>query len=113
MKHFPGFILVIILIAGCTNNTSSATDESANQFQAGSIAAPAVNLVYEQKCAACHGFDGTAGIAGATNLQQSKSDSLSVIQTISNGKNAMPSFKSQLTEEEIHKLVNYLYSLRK
>ena len=113
MKHFLGFISLIILIAGCTNNTSTTTNEPAGQTQPGSIAAPAVKIIYEQKCAACHGSDGTAEIANATNLQTSKSDSLSVIQTISNGKNAMPSFKSQLPEKEIQKLVNYLYSLRK
>lgn len=107
MKHFPGFVSLIILIAGCTDNTSTATNESAGQPQTASIATPVVKLVYEQKCATCHGSDGTAGIAGATNLQQSRSDSLSVIRIISNGKNAMPSFKSLLSEEEIHKLVSY------
>lgn len=113
MKHFLGFISLIILIAGCIDNTSTTTNEPAGQTQPDSIAPPAVNLVYEQKCAACHGSDGTAGIANATNLQTSKSDSLSVIQTISNGKNAMPSFKNQLAKEEIQKLVVYLYTLRK
>ena len=113
MKHFPGFISLIILITGCTNNSSTETNESAGRSEVNAIAVPAVKLIYKQKCAACHGSDGTAGIAGATNLRQSKSDSLSVIQIISNGKNAMPSFKSQLIKEEIHKLVNYLYSLRK
>ncbi|HKO79518.1 MAG TPA: cytochrome c [Chitinophagaceae bacterium] len=115
MKHSPGFILFLVLIAGCTNNNNSttATNESAGPSKANSIVAPAAKLVYEQKCGTCHGSDGTAGIANATNLQTSKADSLSVIQTISNGKNAMPSFKNQLAKEEIQKLLTYLYNLRK
>jgi mono/diheme cytochrome c family protein len=113
MKHFLGFILLIIHLAGCINNTSPTANEAAhnaNSPQTGSISG---KLVFEQKCAACHGSDGTAGIANAANLQASKSDRPSVIQTVSDGKNAMPSFKSQLTEEEILKLANYLYTLRK
>lgn len=110
MRHFLGFISFIILLASCTNTTSPVANDSP---QTGSIPVPAGKLVFAQKCAVCHGSDGTAGIADATNLQASKADSFSIIQIISNGKNAMPSFKNQLTEEEIHKLANYLYILRK
>jgi len=69
--------------------------------------------IYQQKCIACHGSDGTAGIANAANLQKSVLDSVSVIKVISEGKNGMPSFSSQLTREEIRKLSRYVRSLRK
>jgi len=69
--------------------------------------------LFEAKCSACHGTDGTAGIANAANLQLSKIDSNTLFKTISEGKNGMPSFKSALTEIEIHKIANYVYTLRK
>lgn len=68
--------------------------------------------VYEQKCMACHGADGTAGIGNAANLSRSKLDSLSVALLIKEGKNKMPSFKDQLDTAEIAHLVHYVTTLQ-
>jgi mono/diheme cytochrome c family protein len=70
-------------------------------------------ILFEQKCALCHGNDGTAGIGNAANLQTSKADSATSLQIITAGKGSMPPFKSQLSAQQIHKLAGYVFSLRK
>lgn len=71
------------------------------------------NGLFEEKCAACHGEDGTAGIANAANLQASEMDSASVIQIIRDGKAGMPAFKDIMTPEETREVMVYVRSLRK
>lgn len=69
--------------------------------------------LFEEKCMACHGADGTAGIANAANLLTSKLDTASVLQIITHGKNAMAAFKDQLGTGEIEQVANYVFTLRK
>ena len=98
-----------ILLYACNGNNSSSnntTEETPKVEIKGQV-------VFAQKCAACHGSDGTAGIGNAANLQTSKSDTVSVAKTIADGKGGMPSFKEQLTKEEITDLSNYMLTLRK
>ena len=54
--------------------------------------------LYESKCSVCHGSDGTAGIAGAANLQVTPLDTVALRRVIADGRNAMPAFKSNLSE---------------
>ncbi|MGN6567367.1 MAG: c-type cytochrome [Flavipsychrobacter sp.] len=69
--------------------------------------------IFEEKCVACHGSDGTAGIANAANLQVSKLDKVTIVHTVSNGRSGMPPFKAQLTETDLQDLADYLITLRK
>ncbi|AYB30395.1 c-type cytochrome [Chryseolinea soli] len=69
--------------------------------------------LYESKCSVCHGSDGTAGIAGAANLQLTSLDTVALRTIIADGKNAMPSFKTSLSKTEIHELVGYIKTLKK
>jgi len=69
--------------------------------------------LFEQKCAPCHGSEGTAGIGNAANLHTSKLDSIAIINTISKGRNGMPAFGSQLTMAEIKDVAGDVISLRK
>ena len=76
---------------------------------------------YKAKCAMCHGADGkgktpvgqSMGIKDfASSEIQAKSDAvLNVIVT--NGFNAMPAFKSQLSKARIAALVKYLRTFKK
>ncbi|WPU97811.1 cytochrome c [Mucilaginibacter sp. cycad4] len=68
---------------------------------------------FQQKCAACHGADGTAGIVNAANLQKSNLDLLATIKVITNGKVAMPSFSAQLSAKQIKGISAYVLSLHK
>jgi cytochrome c oxidase cbb3-type subunit 3 len=68
-------------------------------------------------CAACHGQDGTGNQAmGAPDLTDDAwlygSDLDTIQQTIMNGRSGqMPAFGDQLSEERIHVLAAYVYSL--
>ena len=70
-------------------------------------------LVFELNCNSCHGEDGTAGLAGAADLQTSRIDSLSVFKTITDGKKAMPAFVNKLSPGEIEQVTTYVLTLRK
>jgi cytochrome c553 len=107
------FFLLIFTLSVFKFNNPGAGTSSVQKQNSHPATENSVKLVYESKCAACHGSDGQAGIANAANLQTSQSDSLYVISTILNGKGAMPSFKNGLSETEIQKLVSYVYGLRK
>ncbi|WP_394336714.1 c-type cytochrome [Chitinophaga caeni] len=58
------------------------------------------------------GERGTAGIGHAANLHTGRLECLTIINTINNGKNGMPSYSSQLAAAEISELTAYLLSLR-
>ena len=70
-------------------------------------------------CAACHGQDGKGNqMLGAPNLTDNVwlygGDEAAIIETINKGRSgAMPAFKNQLSEEKIHVLTAYVYSLSK
>ena len=109
------FIISIALYA-CNNHTSSSNNTT-QETPVANVETPKVEIkgqvVFEQKCASCHGNDGTAGIGNATNLQASKLNSVSIAKTITEGKGGMPPFGSQLTKEEIADISNYVLTLRK
>ncbi len=70
-------------------------------------------------CAACHGKEGKGNqMLGAPNLTDNVwlygGDEATIIETINKGRSgAMPAFKAQLSEEKIHVLTAYVYSLSK
>lgn len=68
--------------------------------------------IYEKKCVACHGKDGTKGALGAKNLQVSRLDDSSLFVTISEGRNRMPSWKKKLTSQDVNHVIRYIKSLR-
>jgi mono/diheme cytochrome c family protein len=94
---------------GTDREQSSATDTVVAQR-------PAVDggqMLYESKCSVCHGSDGTAGIAGAANLQLTPLDTAALERVIADGRNAMPAFKTSLSEMEIRDLAGYVKTLKK
>ena len=68
--------------------------------------------LYESKCSVCHGSDGTAGIAGAANLQLTPLDTVALERVIATGRNAMPAFKTSFSETEIRDLAGYVKTLK-
>jgi mono/diheme cytochrome c family protein len=90
----------------------SAARANSDQGSAASAA------TYKSKCALCHGPDGGGSTVGKTmNVPDLRSDTVQkrseaeLAQIISEGKDAMPSFKKSLTEDQIHGLVTYIRSL--
>ena len=97
-----GLLIVVVLAASPVVSQDSAAGAA----------------VYKSKCNTCHGPDG-GGTAVGKSLQaadlrsaqvQSKSDA-ELIETISDGKGNMPSFKGTITDEEIHAVLAHVRTL--
>lgn len=108
----PLALLTGVLLSCHDNNHATQVPDTANQPTDTVIATPG-QLLFQQKCAACHGGDGTAGIGNAANLQTSRLDSGAITKLITNGRNNMPAFASQLTPEQTNELASYILTLRK
>ena len=75
--------------------------------------------LFNEKCARCHGEDGrgetsTGSMLGAPNFTDEKfwkeeKDDKRFINSITNGKEAMPAFGKKLSEEEISLLFAYVH----
>jgi cytochrome c6 len=74
--------------------------------------------IFKSKCVACHGSDGSGTAVGKTlkvaDLRsaeiQKKSDA-ELTQSISDGKNNMPGFKADLSDDDIHTVLSYVRTL--
>jgi cytochrome c6 len=81
-----------------------------------SLAAPALAAdaaaLFQSKCAACHGKDGTGSPVGkkmgAQDLTKLAADAPAIAATIANGKGKMSAFKGKLAAEEIDALAKYV-----
>jgi cytochrome c6 len=69
-------------------------------------------LLYDSKCARCHGFDGTEGNYGAANLRQSGLNDAKLVKKISNGGWIMPAWKKTLTPDQILLIAAFVKTLR-
>lgn len=74
---------------------------------------------FKSKCAGCHGADGTGSPMGKklgahdfTSADVQKLSDAELTDTITNGKNKMPSYKS-LAPDQIKGLVAYIRTLKK
>ncbi len=79
----------------------------------------AATATFRTKCAMCHGPDGSGSEVGKSmNVPDLRSPvvqklpDVQLAQIISDGKGGMPSFKSSLSEDQVHSLVTYVRSLR-
>lgn len=72
--------------------------------------------IFQEKCAACHGASGTAVLPGAPSFAKGerleKTDG-ALKTTITNGKNAMPSFKGVLSDGQMGDVLAYIRTLKK
>jgi len=69
--------------------------------------------VYMQNCITCHGVDGKAQMAGATDLSVSTLTAEQSSAVITNGRNGMRSFSNELSKDEIDAVVKHIQTLRK
>ena len=69
--------------------------------------------IFEDKCAKCHGEDGTKGKWGAKNLQKSRLSEEDLLKIVSEGKNFMSAWKKRLSAQELKQVTDYVKMLRK
>jgi mono/diheme cytochrome c family protein len=96
----PGLLLatLLLLVSGCTSVDPNATGPE----------------VFAQVCASCHGINLDGGVGpslGPDSEAASKPDE-SLLTTIITGRARMPSFRNQLTEDQIRGLVEYIRAVQ-
>lgn len=69
-------------------------------------------VLFETKCAKCHGTDGNKGQYGAKNLRKSRLSDDELFTTIGNGSWIMPKWKKKLTREQLLSVAAYVKTLR-
>ena len=65
------------------------------------------STVYTTACLACHGEKGEGGHGGGPSLQALQNAAV-VLQVVSEGRNAMPSFNGTLTAEQIRDVAAFV-----
>ncbi len=113
-RHVKCFsIFLVVLFVGLTLFVSSIARANPGPDSAASTA------TFRTKCAMCHGPDGSGSAVGKSmNVPDLRSPAVQkmpdaqLAQIISDGKGGMPSFKSSLSEDQVHSLVAYVRSLR-
>jgi mono/diheme cytochrome c family protein len=105
---------LMMIFAGLTLFVFSIARANLGPDSAASIA------TFRTKCALCHGPDGRGSAVGRSmNVPDLRSPEVQKLpdaqltQFISDGKGGMPSFKSSLSEDQIHGLVTYIHSLHR
>ncbi len=70
--------------------------------------------LYSMNCASCHGVTGEGVMFGAPNFDQGEglfqADS-ALLNSVKNGKNAMPAYQGILSDMEILDVIAYLHTL--
>jgi mono/diheme cytochrome c family protein len=75
--------------------------------------------IFQARCNTCHGISGNSQYQGnsrytkAADLQLSKLDSISIANTIKNGREGMPSFGGAIPDTDLAQLIIYVKSLQK
>jgi cytochrome c6 len=99
--------IAIVLAFTFTSRTALAQNSAADIFKA--------------KCEMCHGADGLSntpvgkalGAHSYTSPEVMKLSDTQITDVIKQGKNKMPAFGSQLTDDQIKSLLPYIHSLQK
>ncbi|PYF75873.1 c-type cytochrome [Pedobacter nutrimenti] len=99
MKLFSTLLFMLMLSASATGQTNTNVLSG--------------KALFENKCIRCHGKDGTKGMFGAKNLQESRLANDILLRIISDGKGIMPSWKKKLSAEQLLLLIDYIKTLRK
>lgn len=69
-------------------------------------------VLFNKNCAVCHGSDGKLGLNGAHDLSKSNLNTTGRVYMVTQGLGKMPSFKDQLTPEQIQQVVAYSLTLK-
>jgi mono/diheme cytochrome c family protein len=108
------YAFLVIIFAGLTLFVFSIARANLGPDSVASAA------TFRTKCAMCHGPDGSGSTVGKSmNVPDLRSPEVQKLPDaqlapiISDGKGGMPSFKSSLSEDQIHGLLTYIHSLHR
>jgi mono/diheme cytochrome c family protein len=109
------FYVFLIARAGSLTlqKTAYVTPKATLNASSGAIVTDEGKIIFEAKCALCHGTDGKLMLNGAKDLSVSKLTKAEAIEMIKAGKGLMPGFKDELNEQQLTALADYAEGLRK
>ena len=106
-------LLIFVLIYGFTEMTASKHNRGLSSGDIQKSEALSGKVIYAQHCTSCHGDDGKKGLSGAKDLSVSKLTAKESLLIISDGRNNMMAYKSQLSKEQIELVNNYIQEFKK
>lgn len=104
--------IIFLLVTACVKPKPILPEKNPEGYKQEEAKVYSGQELYQQKCVSCHGSDGKLGVAGAKDITASMLSLDERIQLITNGKNTMPAFGPQLSEEEIKKVAEYSVTLK-
>ena len=106
-------MMCLVYAYGISETKSPTFKKEANKEEFKNVATVDLGKqIYEAKCMLCHGPDGKLGLSGAKDLTQSQLTPEQKIEIIRKGKNAMAAYETQLSEEEIKAVAEYVNGLK-
>jgi len=121
-KRFKFGLVLSIVLAVFSIFAFTALSSTASRDKSAPPVSGDAKATFDDKCASCHGKDGRAKtmrgkLSHARNLTdaqwQANVTDERLFNSISNGRNQMPSFKKKLSEAEIDALVSYVRQLKR
>jgi mono/diheme cytochrome c family protein len=100
----------VTVTAGTTTGSTATTGTTTSASGGGDVAA-GKDVFASAGCGGCHTLKaaGSSGTVGP-NLDEKKPSRALVIKRVTNGKGAMPSFKGQLSTQQIKDVAAYVYA---
>ena len=117
------FVAIALAVTACTETVTNTNTPTATAPAAASPTAPpdplaAARVNFQKHCEACHGPEGIGGLVKVENKQikvaSLKADHAikhtddQLAKVITNGEEAMPSFKDKMSQAEIQDLVKFV-----
>lgn len=108
--------MILISTTACSDNggnkENNTTFQDTSQHQ-GSYETLIGENIFKARCIKCHGISGEGVSLHAADLHFSRMDSMDIVNTIHNGKGAMPMFDGSIPDSVMGQLVMYVKNLRK
>lgn len=98
------FVVLMLVLTACGENSNTVKRES--EYTGADL--------FMQRCASCHGVDGSLSASNSPDLKKSVLSSQEILDKIDNGGNGMPAFKTLISSsKEKKKIVDHVLTLRK
>jgi mono/diheme cytochrome c family protein len=110
-KKVVNVVEVLALVAALGFVVALFANGSGSSGSAGTTSGPRTGAaIYQASCAVCHGQQGQGGVGpelGGGAVVEAFPDEADQIAVVTNGRGAMPSFRSTLSPDEIRAVVDY------